>query len=280
MNKKYEDEIALFKAKFNEIKFQIYLYNSSNFISNEIFSSGSFEFSIGKNIIEALNYYSSKKNIINNKNILIIDIGGNIGWYPSLLGRFNYSILSFEAFEKNNYIAKKNYCYLNKNSNVIIIPYGLGNEKTTCHYFSHIYKGGNGLIKCGKNNTIINKKINKVFYEVGKVEITTLKYFYPFLRNKNIALIKMDVEGFELKILEGGIELIINYHVPFVVLEFTPNALIEHGSDPKKLIQLFVSNGYKISMKGFLSNIYITMEQFLSKKLVQNNIYFIHKSIL
>ena len=101
INKKYEDEIALFKAKFNEINFQIYLYNSSNFISNEIISSGSFEYSIGKNMIEALNYYNSKKNIINNKDILILDIGGNIGWYPSLLGRFNYSILSFEAFETN-----------------------------------------------------------------------------------------------------------------------------------------------------------------------------------
>lgn len=62
INKKYEDEIALFKAKFNEINFQIYLYNSSNFISNEIISSGSFEYSIGKNMIEALNYYNSKKN--------------------------------------------------------------------------------------------------------------------------------------------------------------------------------------------------------------------------
>ena len=46
-------------------------------------------------------------NIINNKDIFMLDIGGNIGWYPSILGRYGYSILSFEAFEKNNYVAKK-----------------------------------------------------------------------------------------------------------------------------------------------------------------------------
>ena len=37
----------------------------------------------------------------------MLDIVGNIGWYPSILGRYGYSILSFEAFEKNNYVAKK-----------------------------------------------------------------------------------------------------------------------------------------------------------------------------
>jgi len=258
----------------------MYLYNSSNFLRNEVIKSGSFEYSIGINMIEALKFYQLKKNITNNKDIFVLDIGGNVGWYPSLLGRYNYSILSFEALEKNNYVGKKNYCYLNKNSNVIIIPYGLGNDKKICHYFIHKFKGGNGMIKCGKNITIINKILHNDFYEIGKVEIRTLKYFIPFLENKNIAIIKIDVEGNELKVLEGGLELITKFHVPFIVLEFTPIGLIEHGSKPKNLIQLFVSNDYKISMKGFLNQTYINMEQLLSKGDVQNNIYFIHKSIL
>ena len=136
------------------------------------------------------------------------------------------------------------------------------------------------MIKCGKNFTIINKKLHKAFYEIGKVEVTTLKYFFPFLANKNIAIIKIDVEGNELKVLEGGMELITKFHVPFIVLEFTPHALIEHNSKPINLIQLFVSNDYKISMKRFLNQNYINIEQLLSIGDVQNNIYFIHKSIL
>ena len=107
MNKIYEKEIDLFKVKFNEIKFQMYLYKSSNFLRNEVIKSGNFEYSIGINMIEALKFYQIKKNIINNKDIFILDIGGNVGWYPSFLGRYNYSILSFEALEKNNYVGKK-----------------------------------------------------------------------------------------------------------------------------------------------------------------------------
>ena len=33
----------------------------------------------------------------------MLDIGGNIGWYPSLLGRYGYTILTFEAYPNNYY---------------------------------------------------------------------------------------------------------------------------------------------------------------------------------
>ena len=85
----------------------MYLFKSRNFILNELKSYGSFEIKLGKNIIDALLFYSSKNNIKNNKEIYLLDIGGNIGWYPSLLGRYGYTILSFEPFDKNTYVLKK-----------------------------------------------------------------------------------------------------------------------------------------------------------------------------
>lgn len=266
--------------KFNDLDFQIYLFKSSNFLLNSIRIHGNFEFGIGTNMIESLKYYKFKKNILNNKDILILDIGGNVGWYPSLLGRFNYTILSFEAFEKNYYVWKKNYCRLNKDSNVIIIPYGLGDKEKICHYYNEKNNSGNGIVKCEKNSVINNKIYKTRFFEIGKVEIIKLKYFIPYLSNKNLALIKMDVEGHELKILEGGLELITKFHIPFIILEYTPNALIELGSKPKRLIELFINNGYKISLKGFLCKIYITMEDLLKSGNKQKNVYFIHNSIL
>ena len=45
----------------------------------------------------------------------MLDIGGNIGWYPSILGRYGYSILSFEAFEKNIMLLKKIIAFWIKN---------------------------------------------------------------------------------------------------------------------------------------------------------------------
>ena len=64
-------------------------------------------------MLKVLQYYGKRKNIINNKDIFMLDIGGNIGWYPSFLGRFGYSIISFEPFETNYFKLFKEFISLN-----------------------------------------------------------------------------------------------------------------------------------------------------------------------
>ena len=82
----------------------------------------------------------------------------------------------------------------------------------------------------------------------------------PYLSNKKIALIKLDIEGGEGIVIEDAIELINKYHVPFVFAEFDPNYLKKHGTNPKKFLELFANNGYKISNKGFLNVAYMAPE--------------------
>lgn len=240
---------------------------------------GRYENAVSNNMIKALKYYTKKNNILDNKNIFILDIGGNIGWYPSLLGRYGFTILSFEALDKNYYIAKKNVCLLNKDSNAIIITKGLGNEEKNCHYFIQKKNEGNGMVVCDDKEILKNKWLANQFVKATEVEITTLSNFIPYLSNKNIALMKLDVEGNELKVLEGGKELITKYHIPFVIIEFSPQYLKELGSEPYKLAKFFVDNGYKISIDGFLSKNYITINQLISYTNYQINCYFIHNSI-
>jgi len=279
INKKYENEIFLSAVNFNELKYQMYIFNSTNFILNEFKLYGAYEVPLSNNIIEALKFYASKYNISNNKDIFMLDIGSNVGWYPSLLGRYGYSILCFEAFEKNYYVAKKNYCHLNKDDeNVIIITKGLGAKQKLCHYFNQINNAGNGMVICDDNKNILNDT-GLEFIKDSDVEITTLDYFMPYLSNKNIAVMKIDVEGYELEVLKGGKELITKYHVPFVVLEFSPTYLKEVGSDPKELAQFFVDNGYKISLSSFLSKDFISVDELLIKAGFQVNCYFIHNSM-
>ena len=279
-NEKYENELILTNAKINELNFQLYIFKDPGFLMIVFNQEGAFETTISKNIIEALKFYSSKKKIKNNKDIFILDIGTNIGWYPSLLGRYNYTILYFEAFEKNSYVSKKNYCYLNKESNVIIINKGLGSKEKKCSYFTHLNNAGNGLVLCDNNGTIKDKSTSRYFIKDSEVEITTLNTFMPYLSNKNIVLIKIDIQGNELEALKGGKELITKYHVPFVVLEFTPELLNAIGSDQRELIHLFVDNGYKISLKSFLSKEFLNINEFFIRAKSQVYCYFVHESII
>jgi len=84
-------------------------------------------------------------------------------------------------------------------------------------------------------------------YNFNKTFEIKLSNFLPYLSNKNIALIKLRIEGEEGIVIGDALELIDKYHMPFVLSEFNPNFLKRHGTDPKKYIELFIKNGYKIS---------------------------------
>ena len=150
LNQEYEKDIILSKVKFNSINTKMYLPKSFNWVLNDIKEIGSYENETTNFILEALKYYRYKKNIIDNKEIIMLDIGGNVGWYPSILGRYNFTIISFEPYKKNIYISMKNYCYLNKNSNVYIVTKGLGSDNQICNYFGQRHNTGNGMAVCQK----------------------------------------------------------------------------------------------------------------------------------
>ena len=87
----------------------------------------------------------------------------------------------------------------------------------------------------------------------------------------------MDIEGSEGKALESGIEFITKYHVPLIFIEFTPNLLIENGTNPKKFLEIFIRNGYKINLRNFFEQKVYDIE-YLSKK--TRNLYIVYTSFL
>lgn len=257
-NSKYEELIKLSNFSFKGLSYQIYIYiKNDNHISNRIIKTGKFEPNAMSNFLKALKYYGKIKNILNNKDIYVLDIGGNIGAHTSFLGKFGYSILTFEASPRNYYILNKNYCLINRNSNIVLINKGVSNEERTCNYYSQMDGIGNGILLCNEKKKMI-KAIGYYFKKTFEVNLIKLNSFIPFFSNKNLALIKLDIEGGEGKAIEAGIEFINKIHVPFIFSEFCPKLLEKHGTNPKKYIQFFIDNGYKISKKGFFSKSFIT----------------------
>ena len=100
---------------------------------------------------------------------------------------------------------------------------------------------GNGKINCHEK-TDVNVMNN------GEIILTKLSNYIPFLESKNLAMIKMDIEGSEGKAFESGIELITKYHVPFIFMEFAPPALSKYGANPQILLENFIRSGYKINI--------------------------------
>ena len=203
-NQTIEDKLEIVDIRINGLDYKIYTPYKNKKHKYKKFHY--FEKKESLNFIAALNYYSQKRSILKKKNIFMLDIGGNIGWYPSLLGRYGYSILTFEPNYENYYVNRKNFCYLNRNSNVVIITKGLNNEEKICDYYRDTSGNTNGMTLC--NNNTIKNKVSKRFLKVHTVELTKLSNFIPYLSNKNVALIKIDIEGSEGIVIQDGIDLI------------------------------------------------------------------------
>jgi hypothetical protein len=79
---------------------------------------------------------------------------------------------------------------------------------------------GNRITNC--NEKILENSVNN-----GEVILTKLRNYISYFENKNLAMIKMDIEGLEGKAIENGIEFITNYHFPFIFMDLVQNILVD-----------------------------------------------------
>ena len=271
---KYENLIKIAKVDFNSTNFSMYVYKTSDTVSRSIMYSHNWEANNTKKILKALEYYSEKKKL-SKKDIYLIDIGANVGWYTYFLGKIGYNIMSFEASKINNYILYKNYC-LNRDINVTIINKGLDVEDKKCKLKIVSYNIGDGMILCDNRDKLILDFNGEIFDDI---ELTKLGKYTKFLSEKNLAFIKLDVEGAEGTVFEGGKEIIDKYHVPFIMMEFEVRLLESHGTKVLNFLEFFENNGYKFSLIDFFSKEYISSSELIQIKR-NKNLFVVYEKIL
>ena len=257
----YENKTRIAEVDFHEKKFEMFVYKSGDIVSNVIISSHRWERGLTDSILNALEFYSQKKKL-ENKDIYFIDVGANVGWYSFFIGKYGYKILSFEASKINNYILYKNYC-LNKDVSLSIINKGLDEEDKTCKIITANKNIGNGAIFCENTEKSDVYFLGDVY---NNIELTKLSKYMKFLSEKNVALMKIDVEGYEPKVIKGGEEIITKYHIPFIAMEFDINFIQLHQINALEFLKIFENNGYKFSMVDFLSKKYISSEELIKRK--------------
>ncbi len=163
-----------------------------------------------------------------------LDIGANIGLMSSIASKIvgtEGKVLAVEANPKTIEILQHNLA-LNKAENVSILPFALGSEKGSALLFENwnVNRGGASLLSQDQ--------------EVG-IEVPMDKLDDIF-ENDKIDLIKIDVEGFELEVLKGGIEL-LKKQLPILIIEVSEQRENEAGVTPKEIANFVRSLGnYKL----------------------------------
>jgi len=272
-DKQIEEELDLFNVSLGDSTFEMFIYKNDDYISNQIRKQQYLNGKETLNILNALKSFASDNNILNPKEVVMIDIGGNIGWYATYFGTFKYTIITFEPYSKNYYLLKKNYCRNNRDffgdkSSLIIINKGLYTDERICDYYKNVKNKEKDLIFCDKSK--INN-LDKDYKKIESVEMAKLNDYLQYFDNRNVALVRIDLDAEGAKAIETGKILFSQFHVPYVFVEFNKKAFLERQTNPEDFFREFFDDGYKISFDGFFDNQQKTVEDIINSK--QERIY-------
>ena len=141
------------------------------------------------------------EDIFLNKNSIIIDCGANIGDITSIFARYGATVYSFEPTTGTFELLKTRF---SKHKNVKCYNQAVWNKNETLKFYHHEWSKYN-KIHWSNGNSLLKKKknVNENDYEI--VEAIDIVEFVKSL-DINIDLIKIDIEGAEIEVINHIID--------------------------------------------------------------------------
>jgi len=231
--------------------FEIEVYRSNDIVSDHILKLGAWDSSklnLFQNIVRS---YSTAKDIPIDQ-LTFVDIGGNIGWFSLSMAAMGLEVLTFEPMTSNIDMIKRSLCTETNlesgvSGRVTLFPFGLGPKEESCFVISHDINEGDGHTLCGKSESEI--KVPSDYSIRGKI-ITKRLDDVVSSEGKKIVLVKMDVEGYEANVVEGGRSFLLDSKIPYIVTEFVPQWIREKEGNPERMMERFYDAGYKVLKDG------------------------------
>ena len=184
-----------------------YKGNLNNNIDANVFFYGAFEKPLLFFLRDTLNAL-----ITETPKAIFMDIGANVGHHSIFLSKFASQVLAFEPYPKVNIQFKQQIAH-NNISNIQIFETGLSDRRETLNYYAPT--GNNEGI-----GSFDESSIGKGNTSYGKLELQEGDQIIESDSWKNIKLIKIDVEGFEKKVIKG-LSRTIEEERPVIVCEIT-----------------------------------------------------------
>jgi FkbM family methyltransferase len=172
----------------------------------------------------------------------VIDGGANIGFFSllaaHLVGKEGY-VLSFEP-GVNNLPSLTENIKINKLTNVEIVPQPLWDK----HELVQLH-----LCHDGSKNSLAAHDGTR---GASSLETAVLDDFATDEITKHLRLIKLDIEGAELKALQGGTEFLFEPHqCPYIVMELNVEALPKFDASIDKMRGFMSEHGYSMFLLHF-----------------------------
>lgn len=192
----------------------------------------------------------------------VIDCGAYVGIYTIALAKLigdDGHVYAFEPTQETRQVLKR-HVHLNRvDRSVTIEPIAISDSTGEVTLWASGVNAGNSL---NYESAVINEKYTGIDTMPYVINQTTLDN-YCFSKNIIPSVIKIDVEGAELKVLYGAKRILSKYR-PFIFLEMHPFHLPKSGGNSDELLEFMKHIGYA---HKFLENTdYYSQELMFFKK--------------
>lgn len=161
----------------------------------------------------------------------VLDCGANVGAFTFGLAHVAAFIYAFEASPANALRLQETVA-LNCYQHIQVVERAVSSESKSLVSMYEYHEGGHGNRFCMPTN------------EAAGVETLCLDDFCDECEVGEVGLLKLDIEGFELKALRGARRL-IERHKPAILCEFNEGTLARNGDSCAALWAEFQGLGYK-----------------------------------
>jgi len=247
--------------------FHIFVYPEKvdKYISRNIINNGIYEPPTTELIYKLLPAGLLDRDVKQKKDYVAVDLGSNLGYYSLLLASRGMHVISFEASPDTAWLQRSSAALnglllstpttqsaASNGGSLTIIDRGVTDEPTIGRLSRHSdspgmtsFSAGDKFdLQTGDAGTALDVDIQlvrakDVLEELGIPSTTET----PTDEQSHILhLLKIDVEGFELKALKG-LDLDL-YRFRHIVMEYFPDMLRGAGTDPPELLLYILSHGY------------------------------------
>lgn len=175
------------------------------------------------------------------KDEIVVDLGAHIGYYTLMMAKLvgqNGKVFAFEPEPRNLELLHKNI-EVNSYKNIEVIPKAVSDIDGVCTLFvGQESFGANKIFKPKKTDT-------QKFDEIKTKTIRLDDYFKEIGFLKKISFIKMDIEGSEVRALQGMKNILeLNENLK-IFTEINRDALEDNNSNFKNMLELLNEYDFK-----------------------------------
>lgn len=175
---------------------------------------------------------------------VILDIGANAGNFTYIFSQLAPQGRVY-AFEPGSYALSilRRVIALRGLDNIRLMPFGLSDKKTTLDLHLPVKTSGSvgfGLAHIGDDKAVDPRETLSEQIALDRLDDVAARE-----KIERVDFIKIDVEGWELRALTGGEQLISRHH-PVIILEMSDRFLQRAGDSAAALFKFLHGHGYDI----------------------------------